>query len=67
MPLENRLASFDFAQDEAIFLMPSTISPHPERSEAQSKGAGCPCSGSIRWYLTGLNSAFKSIELLVVE
>jgi hypothetical protein len=29
MPLENGRASFDFAQDEAIFLMPSTISPHP--------------------------------------
>jgi hypothetical protein len=36
MPLENRRASFDFAQDEAIFLMPSTISPHPELVEGRT-------------------------------
>ena len=32
--LDRRKASFDFAQDEETFVMPSTIFPHPERSEA---------------------------------
>jgi hypothetical protein len=38
MSLETGRASFDFAQDEAIFLMPSTISPHPELVEGRRMG-----------------------------
>jgi hypothetical protein len=30
------LTKGDFAQDEAIFLMPSTISPHPELVEGRT-------------------------------
>jgi hypothetical protein len=33
--LESNCASFDFAQDEAIFLMPSTVSPLPELVEGR--------------------------------
>jgi hypothetical protein len=36
MSLEFGRASFDFAQDEAVILMPSTFSPHPELVEGRT-------------------------------
>jgi hypothetical protein len=51
--LDKHRGSFDCAlsaraQDEAIFLMPSTMLPHPERERSeQSKGAGCLCGAKV--------------------